>query len=77
MVRLGPVVLPPLVPVKQITFPVINPVTTAPVEEIPPALVLVVIVAETRDPPQESPVAVRRPVALTVIIWVSFDAQVT
>jgi hypothetical protein len=78
MVRLGPVVPPPLlVPVKQITFPVMNPVTTAPVEEIPPALVLVVIVAETRVPPQESPVAVRSPVASTVIIWVSFDIQVT
>ena len=59
---------PPLEPVKQVTFPVMNAVTIAPDEEIPPELVFVFEVAETRLLPQLSPVAVRSPVELTVII---------
>ena len=60
--------VPPFEPVKQVTFPVMYPVTTAPLEDRPPSLLLVVIVAETSDAPQERPVAVRRPEASTVII---------
>jgi hypothetical protein len=70
--------LPPPVPVKQTTFAVINPVTTAPDDDIPPALLPVVTVAEISVPPQDSPVAVSMPVvASTVNIWGVFDDQVT
>jgi hypothetical protein len=75
IVRLGPELPPPPVPVKQTTLPVMNPVTTAPVEDIPPALVLVVNVAETSVPPHVNPVTVSRPEASTVIICMSFDAR--
>jgi hypothetical protein len=68
---------PPPVPVKQITFAVMYPVTTAPDEFKPPSLVFVFAVAETRVPPQASPVAVSMPVELTVNIWTVFDSQVT
>jgi len=74
-VRIGPP--PPPVPVKQTTFAVIVPVTIAPDEDNPPTLLFVVTVAETREPPQAKPVAVNRPVELTVNICVSFEAQVT
>ena len=75
-VRIGPPPPPP-VPVKQTTFAVIVPVTIAPDEDRPPTLLFVVTVAETSEPPQKKPVAVNRPVELTVNICVSFEAQVT
>jgi hypothetical protein len=63
--------------VKQTTFAVINPVTTAPDDDIPPALLPVLTVAEINVPPQDSPVAVSKPVAAsTVNIWGVFDDQV-
>jgi len=37
----------------------------------------VVTVADTREFPQTCPVAVNKPVELTVTIWVSFEAHVT
>ncbi len=55
-------------PVKQTTFPVMYPVTTAPDDEIPPELLLVVTVAEIRVAPQASPVTVNMPDESTVII---------
>jgi hypothetical protein len=69
-VKVGPV------PVKQTTFAVIDPVTTAPDEDTVPAL-FVVTVAETREVPQTRPVAVKSPEEVTVTICVSFDAHVT
>jgi len=48
----------------------------APDEDSPPALLLVVTVAETREPPHAKPVA-GSPVELTENICVSFDAHVT
>lgn len=73
-VRIGP---PPPLPVKHTTFAVIFAVTIAPDEDNPPALLFVVTVAETSEPPQAMPVAVSRPVGLTVNICVSFEAHVT
>ncbi len=64
-------------PEGQTTIAVINPVTIAPDECRPPALVFVVTVAETRAPPQAKPVAARSPVELTVTISGVFEAQVT
>jgi hypothetical protein len=55
-------------PVKQVTFPVIYPVTIAPEDEMPPVLVFVFTVAETSVAPQASPVTVRSPEESTVII---------
>ena len=55
-------------PVKQVTFPVINPVTIAPEDEMPPVLVFVFTVADTSVAPQASPVTVRSPEESTVII---------
>jgi hypothetical protein len=66
---------PPPVPVKQTTFAVILPGTIAPDEDMPPALLLVVTVAVIREPPQKLPVAVIRPVELTVTICGVFEAQ--
>jgi hypothetical protein len=71
----GPAPVP--VPVKQVTFAVILPVTRAPEDEIPPILLFVLTVAEMRVPPQESPVAVIKPVAFTVTICGVFEFQVT
>jgi len=68
---------PPPVPVKQVTFPVMNPVTRAPEEEIPPALMFVVTVADTSVAPHASPVTVITPEELTVIICGVFDVHVT
>jgi hypothetical protein len=62
-------------PVKQTTFAVIVPTTSAPDEDKPPALLLVVTVAVIRVFPQELPVAVIRPVELTVTICGVFEAQ--
>ena len=76
-VRTGDPVPPPLELVKQTTFAVMNPVTTAPDEESPPVLVFVVSVAETSVPPHDSPVAVSKPVASTVNICGVFELQVT
>ena len=76
-VRTGEPAPPPPVPVKQTTFAVINPVTIAPDEDSPPALLPVVTVAEIRVPPHDSPVAVSNPAELTVNIWGVFDDQVT
>ena len=73
-VKIGP---PPPLLVKQTTFAVIFAVTIAPDEDNPPALLFVVTVAETSEPPHAMPVAVSRPVELTVNIWVSFEAHVT
>ena len=69
--------LPPPDPVKQTTLPVMYPVTSAPEEDSPPELVFVVNVADTSVLPQLPPVAVSSPVEFTVIIWVSFELQVT
>lgn len=69
-------VAPPL-PEKQITFPVIDPVTIAPDEEIPPTLVFVFMVAVTKVVPQVTPVAVSNPVELIVIIWLAVENHVT
>jgi hypothetical protein len=49
----------------------------APDEEIPEPSELVVTVAEISVPPQLCPVAVAKPVELTVTICVSLDDQVT
>jgi len=67
---------PPPDEVKQTTFAVIYPVTTAPDEDKPPELLFVVTVAEISVPPHDSPVAVSNPVELTVNIWGVFDDQV-
>ena len=72
-VRIGD---PPVL-VKQTTFAVMDPVTMAPDEDSPPALLFVVTVAETREPPHANPVAVSSPVELTENICVSFEAHVT
>ena len=53
------------------------PVTIAPDEEMPPELLFVLAVAETKVPPHESPVTVRSPAVSTVIICGVFEAQVT
>ena len=70
-VRIGPV------PVKQMTFAVIDPVTIAPDEDIFPTLLFVVTVAETMEHPHAKPVAVSRPVESTVAMSGVFDAHVT
>lgn len=68
---------PPPAAVKQTTFPVMYPVTMAPGAFWLEASLLVVTVAETSVAPQAWPVAVSRPLELTVIICVSFENQVT
>ena len=68
---------PPPEPVKQTTFAVMLPVTIAPDEDTLLLLLLVLKVAETREPPQALPVAVSRPVELTVASCGVFDAQIT
>ena len=73
-VRIGD---PEPVLVKQTTFAVMDPVTMAPDEDSPPALLFVVTVAETREPPHANPVAVSSPVELIENICASFDAHVT
>ncbi len=80
MVGSAPPVPPPppdVVLVKQTTFAVINPVTMAPDEDKPDPSVFVCRVAETRVPPHARPVAVSRPVELTVNICVVFETHVT
>ena len=64
-------------PVKQVTFPVIYPVTMAPEDEMPPVLLFVFTVAETSVAPQARPVTVKRPEASTVIIWGVLEFHVT
>src|ERR1700739_3487772 len=64
-------------PCRRPMCPLLSRVTTPPLEPIPPELVFVLTVAETSVPPQDRPVAVSNPVELTVIICVSFEAQVT
>ena len=60
------------------TLAVIFPVTMAPAEDmLLGALLFVVTVAKIRALPQASPVAVNRPVLLTVTICGVFDCQVT
>ena len=54
-----------------------EPVTRAPDEDIFPALLFVVTVAEIRVLPQASPVAVITPVELTVTICGVLDTQLT
>lgn len=77
-VMLGPEPPPPPLPdEKQVTLPVMEPVTNAPFDEIPPVLVFVVIVAEIKVPPQESPVTVSNPDESTVIICGVFEDHVT
>ena len=51
--------------------------TIDPDEDMPPALELVVTVAETSVLPHALPVAVRRPPELTVIIWGVLEFHVT
>src|ERR1700686_3036483 len=63
--------------VKHITFAVILPVTSAPEEDRFPVLLFVVTGAEIRALPHARPVAVIKPVALTVTIWGVFEFQVT
>jgi hypothetical protein len=66
-VNMGPA--PPPVPLKHTTLAVMLPVTMAPEELRFPALVFVCTVAEIMAPvPQTLPVAVSRPVELTVTI---------
>jgi hypothetical protein len=72
-VRTGP---EPPEPVKQTTVAVILPVTMAPEECTVPEL-FVVTVAETMELPQSTPVAVSRPVELTVAMPGVFDTHVT
>ena len=67
---------PPPAPA-QVTLPVMNPVTTAPEEEMPPELVFVVTVAEMSVAPHVAPVTVTRPAESTVIIFVVLDAVVS
>lgn len=62
---------------KHTTLPVMNPVTNAPEEEIPPELLPVVIVAEIRLAPHASPVTVSTPDESTVIICGVLEVQVT
>lgn len=68
--------LPPPEPVKQMTLAVMYPVTSAPDDEIPPELLFVLTVAETRVFPQAPPVAVIKPVELTVTICGVFEFHV-
>jgi hypothetical protein len=68
---------PPPVALKHFTFAVMKPVTIAPDEDIFPMLWFVVMVAEIRVLPQERPVAVARPVELTVTMSGVFEVQVT
>ena len=68
---------PPLELTKQTTLAVIEPVTTAPDADRPLASAFVCTVAEIRVLPQAAPVAVSRPVELTVNISGVLDAQVT
>jgi hypothetical protein len=68
---------PDPVPVKQTTLAVMYPVTIDPLDLIPPALLLVFTVAETKVPPQTLPVAVIMPVEPTVTICGVFEAHVT
>jgi len=76
-VMVGPEPPPLLELVKQTTFAVIKAVTIAPEEETPDPSAFVFTVAEIKVPPQEPPVAVARPVELTVTICVSFEVHVT
>lgn len=77
-VRVGsPVPLPPPELTKQTTLAVMDPVTFAPEEDTPDASAFVVTVAETSVLPQAAPVAVSRPVELTVNICGVLEAQVT
>lgn len=70
-VRIGPVLL------RHATFAVMYPVTIAPDEDMFPALVFVVTVAETRAFPQARPKGDSRPVELTVTMFGVLEAQVT
>ena len=66
------------VPLKQTTVAVIVPVTIAPDEDMFPMLLSVWTVAEIRELPQATPVAVSRPlVASTVAISGVFEVQTT
>jgi len=76
-VRLNPPPPPPPGGVGQTTFAVMKPVTIAPDEDTLLVLLFVLKVAETREPPQALPVAVSRPVELTVASCGVFDAQIT
>jgi hypothetical protein len=67
----------PAVPVEQTTFAVMLPVTIAPEEDRPPALLFVFTVAETIAFPQARPVAVSTPVEFTVTICGVFEVQIT
>ena len=62
------VTFPLVVPVKQTTLAVMEPVTSAPVDGRSPALKLLVTVAEIMVLPHASPTAVARPVELTITI---------
>ena len=72
-VRAGPV---PLL-LKHTTLAVMNPVTIAPDDEIPPELLLVFTVAEMIVPPHATPVTVITPAESTVIICGVFEVHVT
>ena len=68
---------PEPVEVKQTTFAVMDPVTIAPDEDILPALLFVVTVAEIRVPPQAKPVTAIRPVELTVTMSGVLEVHLT
>ena len=68
---------PPPLAVKQVTFAVMKPVTSAPDEDIPPELLFVVTVAEMSVPPHASPVTVITPEESTVTICGVLDDHVT
>src|SRR5579864_1075210 len=58
----------PVAPVKHTTLTDIVPVTIAPDDDRPPALVFVLMEAETKPPPHAWPAAVREPVSVTAAI---------
>jgi hypothetical protein len=78
-VRAGEFAPPPplLVLVKHTTFAVMDPVTIAPEDEIPPELLFVFTVAVMIVPPHASPVTVITPAEFTVIICGVFEVHVT
>lgn len=76
-VRVGFPLPPPPVPVKQTTLAVILPVTIAPEELRPAALLFVLTVAEMTLPPHTNPVAVSSPVGVIVNICGSSEPQAT
>jgi fermentation-respiration switch protein FrsA (DUF1100 family) len=63
--------------VKQTTFAVMKPVTSAPDDDIPPELLFVFTVAEISAAPHAAPVTVITPAEFTVTICGVFEVHVT